>query len=719
MNSISKKQLLKSNFLLILLIIGGLHGYSQNTMISGMDLLQWEKVMPGVWKASFGTMGMNAFDYVNPPKTEAITALGDVAFPFHKDSTFSQLTPNHATIRLPLDDTENIYGLGLEFDGINRRGNVYTLKVDHYGGTKGYTHAPVPFYISSKGYGVLINSAQRVKIHVGVGNRKDSKVPTPIDRTTGENWPARPLSDAVEASVQGTGFEVYVFGGNTPLEVVQRYNLYSGGGILPPKWGLGFWHRMHTQSSSDDVLKEIEDFKEHNFPLEVIGLEPGWQNFAYPCSFDWSETRFPNPEQFVQTLNNKGIKVNLWENPYVAPTSTLFKTIKPYTGSHTVWLGEVPDFSMPEARKAMMEHHQKNHLSLGVSGYKFDEVDGYDFWLWPDHATFPSGNDAVELRQLYGLIMQDMLDDHLKKQNRRTYGLIRSSYIGASSKNFVIYSDHYSHKGYVTALANSSLSGVLWTPEIRSAKTAEEWIRRFQTVCFSPLMMLNAWSSGKKPWSFPEVTDMVRDNIRLREQLLPYIYTAFYKYKENGIPPFRAMVLEDGYTAQEKLSEGKLDDSKNPYAEKKRIEATDQYMMGSSILVAPVFAGQTEREIVLPQGNWFDFYTGEYTGNGETITVQTKLEQIPLLVKDGAIIPMISDSSQNIPPIEARHYGTKENTYTLYNDDGESYDYEKGQYSLTELKVEKRKNGKLIGTSKPTKNNKFNYGEITWRWMTH
>ncbi|MCK5443801.1 MAG: DUF5110 domain-containing protein, partial [Maribacter sp.] len=100
-------------------------------------------------------------------------------------------------------------------------------------------------------------------------------------------------------------------------------------------------------------------------------------------------------------------------------------------------------------------------------------------------------------------------------------------------------------------------------------------------------------------------------------------------------------------------------------------------------------------------------------------TVQTKLEQIPLLVKDGAIIPMISDSSQNIPPIEARHYGTKENTYTLYNDDGESYDYEKGQYSLTELKVEKRKNGKLIGTSKPTKNNKFNYGEITWRWMTH
>lgn len=283
----------------------------------------------------------------------------------------------------------------------------------------------------------------------------------------------------------------------------------------------------------------------------------------------------------------------------------------------------------------------------------------------------------------------------------------------------MIYSDHYSHKGYVTALANSSLSGVLWTPEIRSAKTAEEWVRRFQTVCFSPLMMLNAWSSGKKPWSFPEVTDMVRDNIRLREQLLPYIYTAFYNYKEKGIPPFRAMVLEDGYTSQEKLTGGKLDDSKNPYAEKKRIEVTDQYMMGPSILVAPVFTGQTERKIILPQGNWFDFYTGKYMGNGETITVQTKLEQIPLLVKDGAIIPMLSDSSQNTTSIEARHFGTKENAYTLYNDDGESYDYEKGQYSLTELKVEKRKNGKLIGKSKLVKSNKFDYGEIIWRWMTH
>ena len=156
--------------------------------------------------------------------------------------------------------TEQIYGLGLELEGMNRRSNFYSLKVDHYGGTKGYTHAPVPFYISSKGYGVLINSSQCVKIHLGVGKRKDSKIPKPIDRTTGENCAARPLSDAIEASVQGAGMEMYVFSGQTNLEVVERYNLFFDGGIIPPKWGLGFWYRMHTKSSDKDLLKENSRF---------------------------------------------------------------------------------------------------------------------------------------------------------------------------------------------------------------------------------------------------------------------------------------------------------------------------------------------------------------------------------------------------------------------------------------------------------------------------
>jgi alpha-glucosidase (family GH31 glycosyl hydrolase) len=713
---------LKSIIIGFFLIVSSLVGYGQSELISEMKVLEWQKIMPGIWKATIGEIGLDAFDYTDPPKSEAIQELGDLPFPFRMEATKYLLTESMASVRMPLDETENIYGLGLEFNGINRRGNVYTLKVDHYGGIKGFTHAPVPFYISSKGYGVLINSSARVKIHVGVGNRKDSKLPAPIDRTTGKGWSARPLSDAVEASVQDKGLEIYVFCGKNPLEVVQRYNLYCGGGVLPPKWGLGFWHRMNTRSSAEDVLQEIEDFRKYNFPIDVIGLEPGWQDFAYPCSYDWDKTRFSDPEKFVSNLNKMGIKVNLWENPYVAPSSTMYSDIKPYTGSHTVWLGEVPDYTLPEAQKVVLNHHQKNHIDIGVSGYKFDEVDGYDHWLWPDHATFPSGADAVQLRQLYGLILQDMFQKKFKDQNLRTYSLVRSSYIGASSKGFVLYSDYYNHEGYVTALVNSSLCGLLWTPEIRNAKSAEEWIRRFQTVCFSPIMQLDAWASSLKPWSFPEVTDMVREVIELRTRLLPYIYNAFYEYMDKGIPPFRAMVLESGYFSEEVIKGGVLDDAKNPYAEQKRIEVTDQYMMGPSILVAPVFTGQKERKVVLPNGDWFDFYTGKYVGNNEAITIETRLEKIPLYVKDGAIIPMLSSANnvnQKDPlSLEVRHYGSKENTYLLYNDDGESYNYEKGAYSLVELIVERNIDGVLTGKSKPLNDNEYNYKDISWRWMS-
>lgn len=713
----------KTIFCLFLFIYRATYLPAQHTKLSGMDQLQWEKVLPGVWKASIGDLKLNALDYTSAPKAEAIQKLGEAAFPFSEKETYHHKTPSRIGVRLPLEAEEKIYGLGLEFEGINRRKQVYTLKVDHYGGVKGYTHAPVPFYLSSKGYGVLINSPQRVKIHLGVGNRKDSRLPKAVDRTTGGSaWSARPLSDAVEASAIGTGMEVYVFAGNSLLEVVQRYNLFCGGGVLPPKWGLGFWHRVHTQSADQDVYQEIADFKKYSFPLDVIGLEPGWQDFAYPCSYDWDDTRFPKPEEFVSNLSQQGIKVNLWENPYVAPTSSMYESIKPFTASHTVWLGEVPDYTLPAAQEVLLAHHQKNHLDIGISGYKFDEVDGYDFWLWPDHATFPSGHDAVEIRQLYGIIIQHLFQEHLRKQNKRSYNLVRSSYIGASDKSSVIYSDYYKHKPYVTALANASLAGLLWTPEIRSATSSEEWIRRFQTVCFSPLMMLNAWYSGTKPWSFPEVTDMVREVILLRKRLLPYLYTAFYEYQNKGIPPFRAMVLEQGFVEDEKLVGGQLDDIANPYAELKRLEVSDQYMMGPSLLVAPVFTGEKSRKVVLPKGKWYDFYTGDYVGDGETISLEAQLDKIPLFVKDGGIIPMIArgeDLNSTAPKLEVRHYGTQVNRYLLYNDDGESYNFEKGQYTITELQVVQKKNGSRQGKSKAiTADQSYYYPEVEWKWMT-
>ncbi len=154
---------------------------------------------------------------------------------------------------------------------------------------------------------------------------------------------------------------------------------------------------------------------------------------SYPCTFEWDEKRFPDPAGFIRQLAGMGVKANLWINPYVSPKSGLYKPIKPLSGTHTVWNGLVADFTLPEAKALFREHFLRHHIALGVSGYKMDENDGYDKWLWPDVATFPSGTSAEQMRQIYGLAMQQMTGEWFREQNRRTYGLVCASNAGASS----------------------------------------------------------------------------------------------------------------------------------------------------------------------------------------------------------------------------------------------------------------------------------------------
>jgi alpha-D-xyloside xylohydrolase len=475
---------------------------------------------------------------------------------------------------------------------------------------------------------------------------------------------------------------------------------------------------------AQQTLNEAIEFSTRGFPLDVIGLEPGWQSKSYPCTFSWDATRFPDPKGFVNTLSGMNIKVNIWTNPYVSPESPIYKEVLPFTGSHTVWGGVVPDITMPQAIKPIVDLFKKEHTSIGISGYKVDETDGYDHYLWPDVATFPSGLSAEQVRQTYGMLWQKVTAQLYKENNTRTYGLTRASNGGGVSLPYVIYNDYYSHEDFIIALCNSGFSGVLWTPEVRSSKTAEEWLRRMQSVCFSPMAMLNAWASGTKPWSFPEVEKQVKEIAMLRMQLMPYFYTAFARYHYEGIPPFRAMNLEEGFSASAVMEMKMASLNDNPYAEAVLKEIKDQYMAGDFLLVAPLFTGQTSRTVILPKGKWYDFYTGEYAGDGEVITVTPGLDKIPVYVKDGAIIPMMepalrAPAKNEKYNLEIRHYGAKASAYKLYDDDGVTFDYEKGLYTWREMKVERQKSGQLKGSiSKAEKGKPDNIGNVTWKFMS-
>lgn len=689
--------------------------------------LTWTQVAEGVWKTTIGQP--ERYDLFNTagitPNVDAIRDVGPAEFPLDPQLIASRIFEGKTSLRFPLQKNEQIFGFGLNFKSVHQRGHIFELHVDHYGGKdNGRTHAPVPFYVSDRGYGVFINSARYIKVWVGTGVRKDSpEAEAPRDRNADEHWTSRPYSDAVEMLVPAPGVEVYIFGGPTALDAVRRYNLYNGGGCLPPRWGLGFSQRVPRLFDSEKTIAEAEEFSRRGFPLDVIGLEPGWQSKSYPCTFSWDENRFPAPSAFIDKLGDMGIHINLWTNPYVSPESPVFKKISPLTGSHTVWGGVVPDLNEREAVRILKDYFRDEHVRNGVSGYKIDETDGYDQWLWPDVAVFPSGVSAEQTRQTYGLLWQKLTAALFHDANTRTFGLTRATNAGAVSLPYVIYNDYYSHEDFITALCNSGFSGLLWTPEVRSSESSEEWLRRMQSVCFSPMAMLNAWASGTKPWTYPDVAEQVKEIALLRMRLLPYFYTAFARYHFQGIPPFRAMALEPGFTGRRRVEPGSASLVKEPYPEPVAMkEIKDQYMAGEFLLVAPMFAGDTSRDVVLPPGKWFDFYTGALAGEDEVIHVTPGLDRIPLYVKDGGIIPMMDpvlhapgkDEKYNL---EIRHYGAAIVPYQLYDDDGVSFDYEKGMFSWRAVTVSRVK-GKWKGTvSRSAKGKPDNVGTVTWRFM--
>ncbi|MEO6520656.1 MAG: TIM-barrel domain-containing protein [Mucilaginibacter sp.] len=687
------------------------------------------QVEPGIFKAIIGKP--DNFNLLNAagaiPYHAGLVEMGNAGFPLNKADISATVVNGKTYLRFPLTRTEQLYGFGLNFQTVYQRGKILTLHVDNYAGKdNGRTHAPTPFYVSSSGYGVFINCARYITVYAGTAVRADSKTPAEVlDRNTDKNWKSHPYSDAVEMLIPAEGAEIYIFAGPTPMDAIRRYNLLNGGGCLPPRWGLGFTQRVQRLTDAAGVTAEAKAFEDKGYPLDFIGLEPGWQSKSYPCTFDWDKTRFPDPKALVQDMLKKNIRLNLWTNPYVSPEAPIYKTILPYTASHTVWNGLVPDISLPKARDIFFGQLETGKVDIGISGYKMDEVDGGDGYLWPDVAIFPSGHTAEQMRQTYGLMMQRYVTELYHKRNQRTFGLVRASNGGGASLPYVIYNDYYNHQDFITALINSGFAGVLWTPEVRASKTSEEWLRRFQSNIFSPMAMINAWSSGTKPWTFPDVAEQVKQLANLRMQMMPYWYSEFAKYHFQGIPPFRAMNLEPGFNSTQgiKVVQTKTNLEENPYEESVSKEIKDQYMAGEYLLIAPMFTGQNSRTIILPKGKWFDFYTGKFAGDGEVITVTPGLDKIPVYVKDGGIIPMMppllhAPKANQQVDLEIRYYGNKPGTYNLYDDDGETFNYEKGDYSFRQIKVTKQ-NGKItssISNAAPGKPNSFK--NITFKMMT-
>jgi alpha-D-xyloside xylohydrolase len=632
------------------------------------------EILPGIWRFRCGEPEAvtPVVTRSHPPAEPGLAALPQV--PECPVPVTGRATSRGYVVSIPLEPYEQVYGLGLQLQSFAQRGSKKTLRVNADPKLdSGDTHAPVPFYVTTKGYGVLVDTARYATFYCGNSQRE---MPRSSGGVGSDALPAayraKGLGAASDVRVEiplAGGADVYVFAGPSMRQAIARSNLFAGGGALPPPWGLGVWYRTYVDFDQSEVVHLAESLRERQLPCDVIGLEPGWQTQSYSCSYAWSDA-FPDPRGLIQELRTKGFRLNLWEHAFVHPESELREPLRQHSGDIQVWGGLVPDFCGEPARELFADLHRREHIALGVSGYKLDECDNSDYtgsWSFPELSTFPSGVDGEQMHSLFGLRYQDTITSAF--DGERTYGLVRSSHALAAPYPYVLYSDLYDHREFVRALANSGFSGLLWTPELRDAADAEDLLRRLQTAVLSPMALINAWYIRNPPWlqtdreannrgefdpEWPRLEEQCRRILQLRMQLVPYLHAAFVRYQREGIPPFRALVVDHPDDPETWLVD-------------------DQYLMGEAFLVAPLFAGESGRSVYLPAGGWFDFWTGQRYDGGRRHDITAPPDRIPLFVRSGSAIPLAepTDAVPENPRITVRAYGPDApDEVTLYADDG-------------------------------------------------
>ncbi len=614
--------------------------------------------------------------------------------PFDLNEIKFKTTARGCVVELPLVEGEDVHGLGLQLKSHCQTGKKKVLRVnsDPVADT-GDSHAPVPFYLSTNGYGVFVDTARYTTFYCGSHQRRqdsqasfDSCQNENIGTSTEELYDSKKNTSSsmmIEIpSVQG--IDLYIFAGPNMQVALQRYVMFSGGGCLPPMWGLGVLYRGYAKNNQDDSVKLAKHFREKHIPCDVFGLEPGWMDKSYSCNFAWNDTNFPDTDTFLNQMYDMGYELNLWEQLFVHPTASFYKDMQPYSGDFDVWEGLVPDLSMSEARDIYSKHQFDNFIQRGIHGVKVDECDNSDFirfpWSFPETSEFPSGMDGEQMHSSFGRLGQEAIMQGFRKANKRTYSNCRSSHALASPYPMAVYSDLYDHDDFIRGTVNASLSGLLWTPEVRRCKSVDDLIRRIQSVVFSPMTLVNAWTIKNPPWlQFDETKnnqDILLDNateveaickelFELRMSLLPYLYSAFAKYRFSGLPVFRALVVD--------------------YPEDLAVRDLDtQYMVGDSLMFAPLTAGNTQREVYFPQGKWVDFFSHQIYEGGQAYQLKADVNQLLLFVKHNTLLPFakpVEHITKDICfDITVRVYGDTPQSCELFSDDGYSFDYENGQY---------------------------------------
>jgi alpha-D-xyloside xylohydrolase len=515
-----------------------------------------------------------------------------------------------------LRTTEKIYGLGEQFTGFDRCGREFDLwHVEPLGTETERAYKNIPFHLSTNGYGMLVDTTNRVHYDLGHTTTASGAVTVADDR-----------------------FSCIFFCSDSFTEIIETYTGLTGRPDRPPKWSFGTWMSRLGYESRDELERITERLRDEEIPVDVVHLDPFWMRENHSCDLVWDREQFPDPEGMIEELHDDDFRLSLWEHPHVPVGTDAFETGveegyfidtpsgKPYVMDRTCqgdYRGAIVDFSDPDAREWWQEKHREL-LDMGVDVFKTD----YGEYV-PEDAVFDNGHSGASMHNLYPYLYNETVYETMREENGED-GLVwaRSAWVG--SQQFPVHwggDPHPSQSGMAAALRgglSASLSGIaFWSHDIggfRGTPTSELYVRWAQFGLLSSHARCHG-TTPREPWAFGETAaDLFREYARLRYSLLPYIYTYAEEAARTGLPVVRPLVLEyqDDPTAQ---------------------QMDTQYLLGEDLLVVPVFYETGTRSVYLPAGEWRAFQTGTHYEGGRTIEVDVELADLPLFVRAGSVVP--------------------------------------------------------------------------------
>ncbi len=474
-----------------------------------------------------------------------------------------------------------------------------------------------------------------------------------------------------------------VFYGPSADIVISTYRKLTGDAPLFPLWAYGFWQCRERYTSATHLVETVKEFRARKLPIDVIVQDwQYWGNRGWGVP-QFDEKNYPNPSEFIKELHDlhAHFNISIWSNP--DKNSDLGKEFvaKERFIPGTKWL----DYFNPETRKDYWTALKENMFVHGVDSWWMDAVEPENDALKGER-TYLGPGDFYRLT--YPLMVSKAVYEGQRETNnqKRVCILTRSAFLGQQRYGVINWSgdiggDWDTYRRQIVAGLNYTITGLpYWTTDIggffrpgRSQYTDEKYhellLRWYQWSVFNPIFRIHGYMSETEPWKFGQkVEDNMRLMLNLRYRLIPYIYSEAWQVTHNGSTLMRPMVMDF-------------------MGETTAIEKQYQFMFGKSILVAPVTKpGITDQEIYLPKSPvWYDFWTGKQLKGGQAIITPVSPEKIPAFVKCGSILPLGKliqyTTEKQADTLEIRIYAGANGTFTLYEDENDNYNYEKGIYA--------------------------------------